>query len=212
MSGPSGIRYPTGGEDGVIVPLPTPRSSIPRATAYRSTWVVSSLESLRTAGLLERYLAALDDRHHEEILSCVAGAWLPMALVRAHYLACDTLAISNLEMAAIKRGPGGHVRRAWFTNYIAAADKAKDSPWTILSQLDRTWHRGANGGAVGIFRIGPKQARAEYVGCELFAIPHYRQAVRAVLLSLVERFGDAPSVRLLPQAATDEGHYLLQWT
>jgi hypothetical protein len=211
MSGPSGIRYPTGGEEEVIVPLPTPRSSIPRATAYRSTWVVSSLESLRTAGLLERYLAALDDRHHEEILSCVAGAWLPMALVRAHYLACDTLAISNLEMAAMKRGPGGHVRRAWFTNYIAAADKAKDSPWTILSQLDRTWHRGADGGAVGVFRLGPKQGRIEYVGCELFDIAYFRQSVRAVLHVLVGRFATAPVVRILPHTASGEGHYHLQW-
>jgi hypothetical protein len=173
---------------------------------------VSSLESLRSSGHFERYLTALDERHREPILSCVAGAWLPMAVVSAHYRACDTLGISNLEMTAMSRGPGGHVRRAWFTNYITAADRGKETPWSILAQLDRTWHRGANGGACGIFRVGQKQARIEYVGCELFGISYYRQSVRSVLLVLTERFGDAPSARLLPQGATDEGHYLLQWT
>jgi hypothetical protein len=211
MSGPSGLRYPTGGEEEAIVPLPSPRTSISRATAYRSTWVVSSLESLRCAGHIDRYLAGVDKQHRDRILSCVAGEWLPMAVVSAHYRACDALGLSNLEMNSMSRGPGSHVRSAWFSNYIAAADKAKDSPWTIVSQLDRTWYRGANGGACGIFRLGPKHARIEYVGCELFDIAYFRQSVRAVLLILVERFGTAPAVRILPQRETDECTYQLQW-
>jgi hypothetical protein len=160
---------------------------------------------------MDRYLAGVDELHRDRILSCVAGEWLPMAVVSAHYRACDALGLSNLEMNAMSRGPGSHVRSAWFSNYIAAAEKAKDSPWTILSQLDRTWHRGADGGAVGVFRLGPKQGRAEYVGCELFDIPYFRQSVRAVLHVLVGRFGTAPVVRLLPHSASGEAHYHLQW-
>jgi hypothetical protein len=49
------------------------------------------------------------------------------------------------------------------------------------------------------------------VGCELFDIAYFRQSVRAVLLILVERFGTAPAVRILPQRETDECTYQLQW-
>lgn len=196
-------------QEEAIVPLPGPRSSIPPATAYRSTWVVSSLDALRSHGHFESYLGELRE-HRGEILSCVAGTWLPMPVVRAHYQACDALALTEEQITEMALGPGARVRRAWYSRLIVAAEKSKGDPWTVLAQLDRTWHRGANGGASAVFRVGPKEARVEYVGCELFRIPYYCQAVRAVLLALVERFGTG-SVRMLYQQTPDEGQYLLRW-
>jgi hypothetical protein len=61
-----------------------------------------------------------------------------------------------------------------------------------------------------VFRLGSKEARVEYVACELFRFSYYCEATRVVLLSLVERFG-AGSVRTLRQRATDEAHYQLHW-
>jgi hypothetical protein len=197
-------------QEEAIVPLPGPRAKIRPTTAYRSTWVVSSLDALRSFGHFERYLDAVRE-HRDEILSCVAGTWLPMPVVSAHYRACDTLALSEDEITEMVRGPGARVRRAWHSRLIAAADQAKEDPWTVLPQLDRAWRRGANGGAAAVFRLGPKEARVEYVRCELFRIPYYCQAVRAVLLMLVEHFGAGSAVRMLRQPATDEGHYLLHW-
>jgi hypothetical protein len=196
-------------QEEAIVPLPGPRSKIPPATAYRSTWVVSSLDTLRAHGHYERYLGELRE-HRDEILSCVAATWLPMPVVRAHYRACDALKLSDEEIASMALGPAARIRRAWNARIIAAAEHAKEDPWPVLAQLDRQWRRSANGGALGVFRLGAREARIEYVGCELFRIPYYCQAVRAVLLSLVERFGSG-SVRMLRQHAFDEGHYLMHW-
>jgi hypothetical protein len=194
----------------VIVPLPGVRASIPPATAYRSTWVVQSLDTLRHHGLFDRYLASLRE-HREEILSCIAGTWLPMPVVCAHYRACDSLGLSETQMTEMLRGPGVRVRRAWYASLIAAAEGAKEDPWSILSQIDRIWHRGANGGAAAVFRLGPREARVEYVGCELFRIPYYCQAVRVVLHALIERFGADPAVRMMIPHGADEGVYLLRW-
>jgi hypothetical protein len=206
----SGVHEQAHPSEEVIVPFPGPRASIPPATAYRSTWVVSSLDSLRYHGHFERYLEALRE-HREEILSCIAGTWLPMRVVSAHYRACDALTLSEAQVIEMGQGPGVRVRRAWYARFIAAAEGAKEDPWTILSQLGRTWLRGANGGAAGVFRIGPKEARVEYVGCELFRIPYYCQAVRVVLFGLVERFGVDASVRMLRDHGADDGVYVLQW-
>jgi hypothetical protein len=197
------------GREEAIVPLPGTRGQIPPASAYRSTWVVSSLNSLRYHGHFERYLGALRE-HRDEILSCVAGTWLPIPVAHAHYRACDALGLSDAQIAELVRGPGAQVRRAWYARLIAAAEQAKENPWAMLAQLDRNWRRGVTGSAVAVFRLGPKEARVEYVACELFRFPYYCQATRAVLLSLVERFG-AGSVRTLRQHASDEAHYQLQW-
>jgi len=200
-------RLVMGGQEEAIVPLPGTRAQIPPATAYRSTWVVSSLNSLRYHGLFERYLGELRE-HRDEILSCVAGTWLPVA--RSHYRACDALGLSDAQIMEIVRGPGAQVRRAWYARLIAAAEQANENPWAMLAQLERNWRRGVTGSAVAVFRLGPKEARVEYVACELFRFPYYCEATRVVLLSLVERFG-AGSVRTLRQRATDEAHYQLHW-
>jgi hypothetical protein len=176
---------------------------IPRATAFRSTWVVSSHESLRAGGHWELYLRALGEGR-DAILSCVAGTWLPMAVARAHYRACDALGLSSQELIATRRGPGDHVRRVWFASFIAAAERAGACPWATLSQLDRMWQRAADGGAVAVFRLGATQARIEYVGCELFDIPYFRLAARAVLLMLAEHFGESPVVHVEPRIGSGE--------
>ena len=158
----------------VIAPLPGPRAKILPTTAYRSTWVVSSLDALRAHGHFERYLAALS-AHRDEIISCVAGTWLPIAVVSTHYRACDALMLPESEITAMVRGGAARLRQAWYSRLIAAADSAQEDPWTVLAQLERTWRRTANGGATGVFRLGPKEARIEYVGCELFRIPTIRR-------------------------------------
>jgi hypothetical protein len=201
----------TGAPGEAVVPFPGPRATISPATKFRSTWVVSSLEGLRNHGHYERFLNVLTE-HREEILSSIAGTWLPMPVAYAHYKACDALGLSDAEHAAMIRGPGARVRRAWYARLIAAADQAKVDPWTVLGQLNRSWQRGVNGGAAAVFRLKPTVARVEYVRCELFGIPYYMRACRFVLLALIERFDARAVVRILPNRSDDEGHFLLDWT
>jgi hypothetical protein len=184
------------------LPFPGPRASIPATTEFRSTWIVSSLESLRACGHFEQYRAHLPD-HQDEILSCIAGAWLPIAAARSHYRACDALNLTPEQALAMVRSSGGQIHRFWHASLISSAERAGASPWEVLSQLHRVWRRGANGGAVAVFRRGNREARAEYVGCELFDIPYFRRAVGRMLFALGERFAEKLSVEDAPTSESD---------
>lgn len=203
----------------VVAPFPCDRADVPRATQYKTTWIISSLESLRSLGHFDRYHAALraiEARRgiacEQELLSCVAGQWLTMAIARAHYEACDTLGLderAQLHMAI--EGDGGQVRRAWHAQIVNAAQKESASPWNILPQLPKLWLRSADGGAAAVYRQGDNQAVVEYVGCELFDVRYYRGAVRAVLYILSDHMCEELTVTTLPQAEPGQTAFQLRW-
>lgn len=198
------------GSEETVLPFSAPPRTIPVATAFRSTWISSSLESLRAAGHFERYRALLRE-HEDAILSCVAGTWLPLAVARAHYLACEELKLTIDQQLTLRRGAGTQIREAWLATFIATAEQKDSTPWTILPLLHRLWVRGVNGGAVGVFRTGPKEARAEYAGCDLFDIPFFRQAVRSLLIVWLEHACDTLAVTILPQQIANECRYQMRW-
>lgn len=204
-----------GGVDGAdgqgvsIAALPGPRATIPRANNYRSTWLVSSLEGIRYGGYLERYAPLLGE-HREQVLSCIAGTWIPMCVARAHYEACEALGLSDTEYAAITRG-AGQVRQTWNARLIASAGRAGATPWGVLQLLPNAWARTADGGAVGLSKLAENVARLEYLGCELFDIPYFRRAVRVVVYFLVSRAGKKLSVRELSSSEPDCCDYIVEW-
>lgn len=170
---------------------------------------MSSLEALRASGHWDRYVASLFE-HREEILSAVAGAWLPMEVACAHYRACDALGLSTDEIIAMVGGRGD-IRRAWYAPYIALAKRA-DSPWEVWHLLDRMWNRSVNGGGVSIVRLRDEQARIEFSGCELFDVAYFREAVRTVLEALLAHVCEHPVMRVLPQTEPAAGRFSATWT
>jgi hypothetical protein len=94
---------------------------------------------------------------------------------------------------------------------VKVAKGAGVTPWTILPQFDRLWRRGADGGAVGIFRVGPKEARIEVVGCELLDIPYFRHAFRGVLLGVVAFFCQKGYMHEAPGRGAGEAIFKFQW-
>jgi hypothetical protein len=193
-----------------VLPWPGPRNRIQPATAFRSTWVVSSINSLREQGHFDRYVALLPDCR-EELLSSVAGIWLPIAVARAHYEACEALSLALDQQIAMGRAVGERARGSWLAPAIRAARAGGVSPWTILPQLDRLWRRAANGGAAAVFRMGPKEARAELVGCELLDVPYFRQGMRGVLLALGELFSRKLYVHETKSRRPGEAVLRMQW-
>jgi hypothetical protein len=177
--------------------------------AFRSTWIVSSLESLRGSVHWPRYLVALTD-HREEVLTCVAGAWCPMPVARSHYAACDALGLCRDEVMALFDGQGNRIRRAWYAPLIALA-KGASSPWEILACLEGMWLRSCDAGAVVITRRGDREAHIEFVGCELFEIPYFRESVRAVLFALLGHVRADRAVEVLPQKEREHGCFAVQW-
>jgi hypothetical protein len=194
-----------------IVPLPGPRHTIPIVTGFRSTWVISSRESIQDAGLEERYLENLR-QHRDEVLSCSPNAWLPIRVARAHYRACDAIGLTSQDITAIVRGPQSGKRKRWHTKFVlGGAASPSGTLWESLARLDRMWLASANGGALTVFRVGAKQARIECLGCELFDLPYFRYSMRTVFLLMLEQFGGTSVVRVGPPPKSGECPFHLQW-
>jgi hypothetical protein len=195
----------------VILPFPLPRAQIEPATHYRSTWIVSSLQSLRAAGHFDRYVVLLPVEMKSEILDAVAGVWMPMPIARAHYLACDALGLSSDEQLAMGASVGERAQGNVLSTVVRAARGAGVTPWTIIVQFQRLYARGCDGGAVAAFKIGPKDARVEFVGCELFDIDYFRHAFRGILLGIMSLFCKKAYVHETPKHGRGEVTFHVQW-
>lgn len=136
--------------------------------------------------------------HRDEILFCIAGAWLPMKVAREHYRACNRLELSDDEYLAITR-----------TGAEARAPGA--TPWTAFTLTHRGWSRACDGGAVGIYALGEKRARLEFVGCELFDIPYFRRAVRFMIYLMAWRSAEDLRVVEAAESAQASCIYLVSW-
>jgi hypothetical protein len=213
------IRNVSGSEEELLAAQPADLSSAVEVSEYRTTWIVSSTECLRSVGLYDRYRAALRRIDREEqpgvedaIVALVANNWIPIALARTHYRACDALGMTESELlAAMVTADGGQVRRTWHAQIIAAAQKPAAAPWLLLPQIPRWWPRTASGGALAVYRQGPQQARIEYRGCSLFDIPFYRDSVRGVLSVFVSHFVKDLSISTVPLQKAGNASFVLRW-
>jgi hypothetical protein len=168
----------------VILPFPAAsRAGIAsRARHWRSTWVISSLQTLKTRGHYARYVELLPHEHRDAVLLGVAGVWLPMADAVAHYRACDALGLSRSEQVSLGLAVG---ERAQGTVLRTAVQM---TPWTILPQMQRLWDRGADGGAVEVRKLGPKEAAVHVVGCDVLGVPYFRSALSGVVQGVAQLF------------------------
>ncbi len=177
-----------GALDEVILPLPSPRSSVARASSVRSTWLASSLRGLRERDLLDAYFALLPERFHDPVRTTAAGVWLPVDVAMAHYEACDGLDLpvnSVLEM-------GVSATRAAHSGVVnvlrTLAGGAGATPWALLAQLQRVWEKSWIGAAVGVTKVGPKEAHVEIVQFQPSIYRHCRVGIRGVTIGMAEIF------------------------
>lgn len=194
----------------VVLPFAAPPGQLPAATLFRSTLVVASLQALRERGYFERYDALLRT-HREKILSVVGGAWLPMGVARAHYEACDALGLTKAEQFDMGHVVGDRARRSWFSSALKVARGVGATPWSIAPYLGKLHERTINAGGVAAYRLGPKDARIEYVGNELLDIPYFREASRGLLHAVAEMFCERMLSHDLPGRRTGAARFRLQW-
>ena len=182
-----------------LVPLPAPRSQVPNATHFRSTWLTASQGTLRTRGLRERYEAQVAPEHRDVLFNIVAGVWLPMEIARAHYTACDKLALPADELLEV----GAEATRKASKTHIAfvanLAQVAGATPWTMLAQTPRIWARTfRGGGAIGVARLGPKDARLDIVGFPVADLRYLRVTMRTIVGGLLELFCERAYAKEVP--------------
>lgn len=165
----------------------------------RTTWLTASQATLRERGLGARYEAALAPEHREAVLSIVAGTWMPMVLVFAHYTACDSLDLPEPDLLEIGAAATRRANATHLAFVVRLAQAAGVTPWTMLGQMQRVWSRTFDGGgAVGVLRRGPKEARVRIVGYPLASLRYNRVTMRGIVGGFVELFCEKLHVKEIP--------------
>ena len=62
------------------------------------------------------------------------------------------------------------------------------TPWSVMPHFQRFWERGYDGGGVRCTRLGPKEARLELVAVRVVDSRYYRNALRGLVMGVVELF------------------------
>jgi hypothetical protein len=163
-----------------VVPLRHPRGEAPLVKRVRSALLISSVKSLRTRGLFDRYLEHVPRGLQEPILGAVAGTWVDVEIAAAHYRACDALSLSVPDQLAMGAAVGDSVNGTFLRTLFHIARTAGITPWAALKQYTKLWERIFDGGDVEVDKLGPKEALVQMYGLPLFSIPYIRVAVRGM--------------------------------
>jgi hypothetical protein len=178
----------------------------------RSTWVTGSLEALKRRGLFDRYLDALPRAHHQEILSIVAGVWLPVRLAIVHYGACDAMGLSVPEKLELGSEVAAFANRSYVAYVAQVARAAGVTPWVVLEALPKLWQRGWRGGNVRIHKVGPKDARVEIRPWPLARFSYNRVATRGIISGLMKPLSNVVYVtELTRECSRDALIYRVAW-
>ena len=156
--------------------------------SVRSTWIGASVNTLRRAGLFDAYLQQLPPESHETILTSIAGTWLPISVGLQHYAACDRLGLSTSRVLEIGQLVSMAAQGTMLDFVLRLAKGAGVTPWTIFAQYPRTWSRIFEGGDLAIVKVGPKEARIEFVGCLCARSHYFRVGIRGVVTNMNARF------------------------
>jgi hypothetical protein len=192
-----------------LVPLPEPLAPL---TAVRSTLLLSSVATIQKAGHFERYRQALAPHAQAEVLSAIAGVWLPVRIAVAHYEACDALALSSEQRMSMGRDTGCGLTHHLTRAAALLSRGAGLSPIDVLALFPRFWARTFRGGGLEVVRLGPKDVELTYASCSLLSSMYFRTALRGVALGLLETVSRRCLMRENPgPRISDRARYRLSW-
>lgn len=189
-----------------------PRDRVPLASKVRGTVLVSSLRGLRTRGHLDGYMAKLDRRHHEAIAAITAATWLPMELALAHYRACEELDLEPQTIEAIGAESGNLINQTVLTVVAKLSKESGVTPWFALSNANKMVQRTWVGSSLAVWKLGPKEARFEWIQQPISRFRYCRLAFAAFTSAICSHFARAIYVREIPQRTKDtEVSYRVSW-
>lgn len=147
----------------------------PNLLHVRGSLVVSSLQTLREAGLFERYLACLPPEHHDTILFALASSWLPRDVVMTHYAACDAMHLDERELSMIAQRVCNRIMGTFVSTLLRGARPAGSNVAAYaLPAYPRIYDRMLQGGRVKIHLTGMKDAVIETSGIAMFRYRYFR--------------------------------------
>jgi len=167
----------------ILLPFPQP---IPRMRHERSTLLQSGIETLRSEGLYDAYVAVAPREVRQEIEEAVAAMWIPIETAIAHYLACDRLGLSTESGVKLGRATFDRSKGMLLGAATGLARGAGVSPFTLAPHLQRFWLRGFDGGGIQAVQLGPKEMRVDVVASPILQSAYFRSALRGLATALFE--------------------------
>jgi hypothetical protein len=178
----------------VLVALPL---QVPRARAVRGTLILQSQQALREAGLFDDYWRCLPAQHRDALFSPLAGAWLGIDLAMAHYEGCDGLSLSEQRVDELGRAVGTRINGVFLQSLRKLAGNSV-TPWFAWEHAQRIWARAWDGSAIGVARLGPKDARVTVAGFPCAEFGYVKRALSGFFLRNTELFCARAFVKAVP--------------
>lgn len=185
-----------------LLPFGAPRNSIALATTIRGTVLLTSQRALRTRGLFDRYVKNLAPEHKDALLTMTAAAWVPMDVALAHYTACQELHLERDVILDIGGESGRFLNETVLSVVLRLSKEVGVTPWSALMHADRLRVRTWQGGKIALFKLGPKEARLEWVGIPVAGVPYYKIAFGGFIYGIITLLTSTAFVRELPRYCT----------
>jgi hypothetical protein len=192
-----------------LAPRTAPASPI---RTVRSTLLLSSRTSLVASGYFAEYESHLDPAARTELDGIIAGTWLPIALVTAHYAACDALKLTRQAQTGLGRTNGERLGGTLLGTLAKLARNTGTTPITLVEQFPRFWGRIFEGGGIAYEARGPKDIEVIASASPLLRSTHFRNGLAGIVESILALVCERIFIRITdykegPATAT----YLVQW-
>jgi len=209
MSGellPFWLCFPIGtlltSSDDIVCPFPALPEAVGELSHVRGTLLASSMQSLRSRGLFERYSALLPDSHRDRVLNSVAGEWLTTEIALAHYTTCDALGLSVDDQIGMGHDVSRRIHETFLGLVVKVARGVGVTPWAVFPKINSLYTRIFRGGGIQITRLGPKDAKVQTLGLSPLGIPYFRNAYLGMYEAGVGMFAANVQVRALSLAVS----------
>jgi hypothetical protein len=195
-----------------FVPLEVAKGGARPATHVRSTLIVSSMQALRTRGLLDAYVSHLDPSHRADLLSLIAGTWVPVEIALAHYRAAQRLGLDAPTIEAIGAEVGERINKSVLSVVVKMSKQVGVTPWTALGRAHRLRELTWKGSDVAVMKLGPKEARVDWVGIPCAAVPYYVTSLGGFLRALIQLFSSKAYARpVREECSASAVSYRISW-
>lgn len=191
--------------DDIVCPFPALPDVIGELNHVRGTLLASSIQSLRSRGLFERYSSLLAVSHRDRVLNSVAGEWLTTEIALAHYGACNALQLSVEDQIGMGREVSRRTHETFLGLIVKMARGVGVTPWVVFPRINSLYTRIFRGGGIQITRLGPKHAKVQTLGLIPLGIPYFRNAYLGMYEAGVGMFASNVQVRPLSLAASPPG-------
>jgi len=176
--------------------------------AVRGFVFLSGLAWMRKHDHTDRFVGLLPARMRDAVGMMTATEWIPLEDALEIYAACDALGLSVEEQIDIGRTVSSANNGVVITTIVRLIGGLGATPWLGLRHADKVWRRSNRGGAIAVYREGPRTARLEFWRVPLAASRFFVTSMRGAIAVGLEALCERVFVSELPEHAASDGFAL----